>query len=171
MTLNKTSRRVLVISSFILAGLSNQAWSENPENLPIQIEANQLESQDVSGITLYIGDVIVTQGETRLTGDQVEIHHPNRQLNSMTATGAPAHFKHFNELENTTIIGHAQTIIYFAQQRKVHLIGHAYLEQQNTHIIQGPKLIYDMENQTLNAGSTDQQTGRVTMTLTPQSDD
>lgn len=171
MSFTKSPTLRLVLGT-ILVSLSYQAWSEtleNPMNQPIQIEADSLDAQDAKGITLYKGNVHVTQGDTQLSGDQVEIFHPDRQLHTLTTVGQPAHFRHVEPSQHAHIKGHASTIIYYAQQRKVHFIGEAYLEQEQAHIIQGPVLIYDMENQTLSAGSTEQQTGRVKMTLTPQS--
>jgi lipopolysaccharide export system protein LptA len=173
MSLIKSTPFSLILTACLL-GFYHQAWSTNPENPanePIQIEADSLDAQDARGITRYLGNVLVTQGHTQLSGDQVDINHPNRQLQTLTSVGQPARFQHLDPVEQTLIKGHANTIIYYAQQRKIHLIGDAYLEQENTHKIQGPTLIYDMENQTLNAGSTEQQTGRIKMTLTPQSAD
>lgn len=163
-----TNLIILKASLFIVAflGLPNQAWSE--QNQPIQIEADQLDSQDAKGVTRYTGHVVITQGETIITGDQVELIHPERQLNTLTASGDPATFTHYDPLQQTKINGHAQTIIYYAKERKIHLIGHAFLAQHDTHKIQGPRLVYDLNSQTLQAGSTDQQTGRVRMTIEPQ---
>jgi len=173
MRLIKSTSFSLLLTAYLI-GFYHQAWSNNTEqsaNEPIQIEADSLDAQDAKGMTRYEGNVQVTQGYTQLSGDQVDIHHPNRQLQTLTSVGQPARFQHLDPVEQTRIKGHASTIIYYVQQRKVHLIGNAYLEQENAHTIQGPTLIYDMENQTLNAGSNEQQTGRVKMTLTPQSAD
>ncbi|WP_052501404.1 lipopolysaccharide transport periplasmic protein LptA [Thiomicrospira microaerophila] len=171
MRFTNTNKLALIVYSCFFTSLSPSVWAQKPDVHPIQVEADQLDSQDATGITRYTGNVIISQGETQLRGDQVEIQHPNRQLHTMTITGSPALFKFHNPSQQTHITGHAQTIIYHTQQGQVQLIGEAYLEQENTHTIQGPKLVYDINNQTLNAGSTDQQTGRVIMTLTPQSDD
>jgi lipopolysaccharide export system protein LptA len=168
MKLINNNKFILIACSCFFISLSHSVWAQNPDNLPIQIEADQLDSQDALGITSYQGNVIISQGSTVLKGDKVDILHPNRQLDTMTITGSPALFQLNDINKQTHITGRAQTIIYHTQQGEVQLIGDAYLEQQNTHTIQGPKLVYDMNNQTLNAGSSDQQTGRVIMTLTPQ---
>lgn len=156
-----------------LMSFQYQAWSNQPADeskLPIQIEANQLEAQDQSGITIYSGDVVANQGSMTLKGDRIEIQHPERQLQIITANGQPATFRRFEPQEQAWINGRADTIIYYAQERKVHLIGKAYLEQEGAHDIQGPKLIYDLDALTLNAGSTEQETGRIIMTITPKED-
>ncbi|UQB42921.1 lipopolysaccharide transport periplasmic protein LptA [Thiomicrospira microaerophila] len=136
--------------------------------MPIQIEADKLDIQDTKGITHYSGNVIVSQGETKILGEQVKISHPNRTLLNLTATGAPAKFHHFDAEQQLQIHGQANTIIYFAQEREIHLIGNAYLTQQDSHTIQGPSLIYDMNELTLQAGSNEAYTGRVIMTFEPQ---
>ena len=42
---------------------------------PIEIEADSAEADDLKGITIYRGDVIITQGTLRITGSQVTIHY------------------------------------------------------------------------------------------------
>lgn len=168
MFLNNAMRSVTFI--FWIA-LSFSAWSQttvdDETKLPIDIEANTLNAQDQHGLTVYSGQVIATQGSLTLTGDQLEIQHPNRQVQKITTTGQPATFKRFLSEQNAWIKGKADTIIYLTEVRKIELIGQAYLEQEGTHKIEGPKLIYDMRAQTLNAGQTESESGRIKMTITP----
>ncbi|MBE0493584.1 MAG: lipopolysaccharide transport periplasmic protein LptA [Thiomicrospira sp.] len=162
-----------IVISF-LVGLSLNSWAQtqpiDETALPIDIEANQLDAQDQQGLTVYRGDVIATQGTLTLQGDQLEIHHPERQIQKITTTGMPATFKRFLTEENAWVSGQARTIIYLTETRTVELIGQAYLEQEGRHKIEGPKLVYDMNAQTLNAGQTDDESGRIKMTITPKTE-
>lgn len=171
MFLNQALRSIVI--SFLM-GLSftsfAQTQAQDETNLPIDIEANELDAQDQIGLTIYSGEVIATQGSLTLTGDRLEIQHPDRQVQKITTTGAPATFKRFLTEENAWINGQADTIIYLTQTRQVELIGQAYLEQEGTHKIEGPKLVYDMNAQTLNAGQTEKESGRIKMTITPKSE-
>ncbi|HEY9018035.1 lipopolysaccharide transport periplasmic protein LptA [Thiomicrospira sp.] len=171
MFLNNAMRSVTFT---FLIGLSFSAWSQttvdDETKLPIDIEANSLDAQDQQGLTVYSGQVIATQGSLTLTGDQLEIQHPDRQVQKITTTGKPATFKRFLSEQNAWINGKADTIIYLTETRQIELIGQAYLEQEGTHKIEGPKLIYDMQAQTLNAGQTDNESGRIKMTITPNAE-
>lgn len=173
MLLKPTSAYSVAIS--LLISLSFNSWAQTQSadetRLPIDIEANQLDAQDQAGLTLYKGNVIAIQGSLTLEGDQLEILHPERQIQRIVTTGKPAKFKRFLTEENAWINGQAHTIIYFTETRRIELIGQAYLEQEATHKIEGPRLIYDMNAQTLNAGQTDEEPGRIKMTITPRTED
>lgn len=162
-----------VVASFLIS-LSLSSWGQTQTSdettLPIDIEANKLDAQDQQGLTIYSGQVVATQGSLTLTGDRLEIEHPDRQVQKITTTGNPATFKRFLAEENAWIKGKADTIIYLNQTRQVELIGQAYLEQEGTHKIEGPKLVYDMNAQTLNAGQTEKEAGRIKMTITPNTE-
>lgn len=168
------NRAIHTTAVFFVIGLSFSSWAQtqatNETSLPIDIEANALDAQDQQGLTIYSGQVIATQGSLTLTGERLEIQHPDRQVQKITTTGSPATFKRFLAEENAWIKGQADTIIYLTQTRQVELIGQAYLEQEGTHKIEGPKLVYDMNAQTLNAGRTENEPGRIKMTITPKSE-
>lgn len=165
--------KLLSIAVFLMFA-HHQAWSQtivqdDESQLPIEIEADQLQAEDQTGTTIYEGNVIATQGSMTLKGDKMVIIHPERQLERLTTTGQPAYFERYLIEQESWVKGHAQTLIYHAESRRVELIGSAYLEQENQHQIEGDKLVYDLENQTLNASS-EQESSRIKMTITPQQD-
>lgn len=154
---------MLLLSSVLLPN----AQAQDETQLPIEIEADSLDSQDLTGLSRYLGNVIVTQGTLTLSGDQLDLHHPQRQLEKMVVTGQPAQFRRYMSEQEAWLNGHADTIIYYDQQQKVELIGQAFMQQEGRHKITGPRLFYDLEAQTLTAGSSEQQEGRVSVTLIP----
>lgn len=161
----------LIMFVSLLFTTANQAWSQfastDDAQQPIEIEADRLSSQEQQGLTVYQGNVIIKQGTLTLKGDQVEVFHPQNKLDKIISTGEPAYFERYLHEQQSWIKGHANTLIYYAEPRKVELIGSAFIEQENTHQIQGDKLTYDLEKQTLNATS-EHQDNRIKMTLTPQ---
>jgi lipopolysaccharide export system protein LptA len=164
-----------IIFALLVTLLPNhQAWSQSEQQdetqLPIEVEADRLHAEDQAGLTVYQGHVIAKQGSLTLKGDKIEIRHPNRQLERMTTTGQPAYFERYLSEQQAWVKGHADTLIYYTQPRRVELIGSAYLEQENQHKIQGDKLVYDLDQQTLNAIS-DQSDSRIKMIITPQKDE
>ncbi|MDY0135873.1 MAG: lipopolysaccharide transport periplasmic protein LptA [Thiomicrospira sp.] len=156
--------------SLSLLALSPAAWTQNNNEagLPITIEADSLVAQEQQGISLYQGDVVATQGRFSLQGEQLEITHPNQQLERLHMSGKPAQFKRYLEQQQAWVSGHADTIIYHAQSKQIELIGNAYIEQEGTHTISGPTLYYDLNKETLQANGSVEQPGRVSVTITPQ---
>ncbi|MEZ8825591.1 LPS assembly protein LptD [Vibrio amylolyticus] len=75
--------------------LVNRPGAENPNELPIDVEANSLEALNNEKST-YKGDVIITQGKKRMTADEVTLH---QQDNVVVAKGNV----HFSDGEIKTI--------------------------------------------------------------------
>jgi lipopolysaccharide export system protein LptA len=153
--------------SISLLTLTQAVWAQN-SNETITIEADSLVAQEQQGLSLYQGAVLATQGSLTLQGDQLEITHPNQQLERLHMSGKPAQFKRYLQQQQAWVSGHADTIIYHAQSKQVELIGHAYIEQQGAHTISGPTLYYDLNKETLQANGSADQPGRVSVTITPQ---
>ncbi|OIQ24205.1 LPS assembly protein LptD [uncultured Vibrio sp.] len=75
--------------------LVNRPDAENPNELPIDVEANSLEALN-NQKSVYKGDVIITQGKKRMTADEVTLH---QQDNVVVAKGNV----HFSDGEIKTI--------------------------------------------------------------------
>lgn len=137
------------------------------EEQPVNISANSLKSSEKEGKSTYTGNVVVTQGSLTLKGNIINIFHPNNLLTQVIATGKQASFKRFSQIDQAWLKGKANRIEYHAQNRTVLLIGNAQVEQPGKHIIKGPKLFYDITNQTLQAQSTETEKKRISVTFTP----
>ncbi len=137
------------------------------EEQPVHITADSLDAQEKKGISIYKGNVIVTQGSLTLKGDVITVMHPNSELKSVKSVGTPANFKRFSHIDQAWSKGKASSIEYDAIHKTVLLIGDAEVEQPGEHLIKGPRLFYDMTNQTLKAQATANEKGRVSVTFTP----
>ena len=61
---------------------------------PVQIEADRAELDDAEGVTRYEGQVVVTQGTLKITGDRVVLHYDEeRQVTRAEAFGNPATYE------------------------------------------------------------------------------
>lgn len=159
----------------LLAGVTQPAVAndQNPttttpdEEQPVHITADSLDIQELTGISVYSGDVEVNQGSLNLKGDEISIDHPDRVMQSIKTIGNPAYFKRFDPESQSWVTGKADRIDYDAVRKIVILTGDAKVEQPGKHTITGPKLNYDMRNKTLKAQSTPQEKQRISVTLTP----
>lgn len=166
----KTLFLFTLFSSLSLPAFANDAppTTTTPDDeQPVHITADSLNIQEQTGISIYLGDVKVTQGSLNLTGDKITIDHPDRTMQSINAIGKPARFKRFDPESQAWVTGRADNIDYDALQKIVILTGNAKVVQANKHTIIGPKLNYDMINKTLEAQSTPQEKRRISVTLIP----
>ncbi|QCU89610.1 lipopolysaccharide transport periplasmic protein LptA [Thiomicrorhabdus sediminis] len=136
---------------------------------PIEISADSLISNEKSGLSTYRGNVVVKQGKITLNGDTVTVHHPDGELTTVKASGNPARFKRYDEKAQSWMTGEAQQIDYDAVKQTLIMTGQAKAEQPGKHLITGPKLVYDMQQQTLQANSTAEEKQRISVTLNPAS--
>ncbi len=60
---------------------------------PIYLEADSVEIDEVSGVSTYQGNVIVTQGSLKLWADKMWIHRKNGITEKIVTRGEPTHFR------------------------------------------------------------------------------
>ena len=168
---NTLYRSFFIFCILFFCSLVSQAEPATPdEEQPIHITADRLEVQEQSGISTYTGNVNIQQGSLELTGDTVTIIHPNGQLKTVKAYGAPSKFKRFNQVEQSWVTGQANLIQYNTEHKTILLSGNAQVMQPEKHTITGSNIFYDVSKQTLMAkGSKDGQ-NRVSVTFDPNTD-
>ncbi len=139
------------------------------QDQPIHIAADQAELDDAQGRATYIGDVVVTQGLTRLQADKVVVHRNEQGITKIVATGNQAHY---TDQENETAPkteAYADTIIYTQADEILQLVRRARLEQ-NQNSFQGDLIRYDTQNRrvTASADKNGGSSGRVEMIIQPR---
>ena len=131
-----------------------------------------------TGYSVYTGNVKITQGELKLTGDEVTVQQTkNNEVEQITVTGKPAHYNHVTE-KGETIQAESEHMVYTASQNKLIMTINANLKQPD-HQVSSQKIVYDTEKKIVIAGdkggSSISKTGsgknqRVNITLTPKKD-
>ena len=151
---------------------------------PVSIEADKLVYFDKEQKAIYSGNVVVIQGDTKLTCSTMTIH-----MEKTSATPAPAvkvadaspqpssessHVSHMDCAGPVTVLSKTQTAtgdsaVYDKPQNKVWLIGHVTLSDGGN-VTKGDKLTYDLTSgqATVDTGGT---SGRVKGLFLPGSGD
>ena len=179
---------------FVVATLSAQAAVNKPatnspllpggnSKEPVTIEADKLVYFDKEQKAIYSGNVIVIQGDTKLTCATMIIHmEKSAPAGSATTTATPAaatakdanaspapstessHVSHMDCAGPVTVLSKTQTAtgdsaIYDKPQNKIWLIGHVTLSDGGN-VTKGDKLTYDLTSgqATVDTGGT---SGRV----------
>jgi lipopolysaccharide export system protein LptA len=121
---------------------------------PVEIEADFAEMDDLEGRTTYVGNVIVTQGSIRMTGDRMRANFDeNRELVEVFLDGQPAYFKQTPDGGKEDIEGEGAQIQYFAKKNQLILIKDARLTQ-GARLFEGYRINYDTKNSVITGRGT-----------------
>lgn len=112
-------------------------------NQPISIIADTAIKDDKLGLTIYEGNVSITQGSLNILADKVTIFIVKQQVTKMVAIGTPASFKQQPNLGEKDVIAKADTIDYFIIDKKITLTENASLDQDGS-ILTGKIINYDI---------------------------
>jgi lipopolysaccharide export system protein LptA len=91
-------------------------------------------SSDIkNGVTVYTGNVKLTQGSLRIESDELVVHGSDKAVEKMIATGSPAVFEQQPSLGQAPVIASGKRIEYELKARieRVAIIDQAVLEQGN----------------------------------------
>jgi len=129
-----------------------QGWAlSNDRDQPVNLEADSADIDDKQGVSVYRGNVILSQGSMVLKSDILTLYHnKKRDLTKAVATGSPAKFKQRPDGKDADMNASAKKMIYFVLEDKIHLINDAVL-WQNKDSFRGKKIVYDTKAGTVKA--------------------
>jgi lipopolysaccharide export system protein LptA len=167
--------------TWLLAGLflSFQAWClSTDKEQPIEIEADTAELDDRKGVTVYTGDVIVTQGSIRMTGDRMTVYYTdNKELDVVIMDGQPATYRQLPDDSEIYDEAEALQMEYYGKKNLIILTDKAVVKQEGLRF-SGKRIEYDTELSKIKARGdtkTDQAgtvngtgDGRVRITIQPK---
>ncbi|MBT8766237.1 lipopolysaccharide transport periplasmic protein LptA [Pseudomonas boanensis] len=132
---------------------SAAAWAlPTDRDQPIRVQADSAELDDKQGVAVYRGDVIITQGTLKITGDTVTItQDSNGDIQVFTSVGKPAYYEQKPAVDKEIVKAYGMTIQYFASNERIVLIDQAKVIQEGN-TFEGEKIVYDTQRQIVNAG-------------------
>lgn len=164
----------------VLACLSQSAAGlSSDKDQPIEVEADTAELDDLKNKSIYTGNVIVTQGSIRMTGDKMTVYHTeDNELDTLIMEGRPATYRQLPDDSDVYDEAEALTIEFYELQNLVILIEEAEVRQESM-TMSGDRIDYDTELSQVKAQSKAQATtktresgesGRVKVILKKQKD-
>ncbi|VAW50830.1 hypothetical protein MNBD_GAMMA06-448 [hydrothermal vent metagenome] len=143
----------------------------------IFIDADHMQLNIETGYSIYTGNVKITQGELKLTGDKVTVQQNDNEIKHITVIGKPAHYNHVTEA-GEKIQAESERMVYIASENKLVLTINAKLKQPD-HQVSSQKIVYDTEKKLVIAGdknannwsgldADENSKQRVNITLTPK---
>lgn len=132
---------------------SAAAWAlPSDRDQPIRIQADSAELDDKQGVAVYRGDVIITQGTLKITGDTVTITQTaSGDIDVFTSVGNLAYYEQKPAVDKDIVKAYGKTIQYFASNERIVLIDQARVIQEGN-TFEGEKIVYDTRRQIVNAG-------------------
>ena len=151
----KLAKTLPILLSLGAALGSASAWAlPNDRDQPIRIQADDAQLDDKNGVATYKGDVIITQGSMKVTGNTVTITRtPSGDIDVVTSVGNLAYFEQIQTAGDTKPVqGYGVTIQYHASQDRVVLIDRAKVVDKDNNVTQGEKIVYDTNKKLASAG-------------------
>ncbi len=146
---------------FVFASLlfTTSIWAlSTDKDQPIEIEADAAELDDEKGVTIYRGNVILTQGSVRMTGDTMTVYFTNGELDTMIMEGKPATYRQLPDDSKIYDEAEALRMEYYELKNLVILIDKASFKQEGLNF-SGNRIEYDTLHSRVKArGSVKQQT-------------
>ncbi len=144
-SLTKLSLRKLLLSSLLLMASTLALALPGDANQPISIIADSAIKDGKLGLTIYEGNVSITQGSLNILADKVTVFIVAEQVSKMIAIGKPASFKQQPNIDAKDVIAKADTIDYFILDKKITLTENALLNQGGS-ILTGKVINYDLDD-------------------------
>ena len=101
-------------------------WSLSTDrDQPMLIEADRAELNDAEGISIYQGNVKVTQGTLVLTGDTMTVHQKGDDIDKVIMDGNPATYKQRPDNKDQDVRAKAQRMEYYTNPEYIILLEQA----------------------------------------------
>ena len=151
---------------------------------PMEIVANEAEHDNNKRITIYRGDVEVTQGTLFISGHTLTVHYTdNQELDHAVMQGDRAYYKQLPDNSKVYDKAWANQMEYYPDKGMVILIDNGKVVQEDLRFT-GDRIEYDtinsrviaktvkqQRNQSTDDGQTTKEDDRVRVIISPQKDD
>ena len=150
-TAQETMLRALLFVAALLAPLCATAAGYDRQ-LPVLLRADRIDIEQKTGVSLYRGHVVFTQGTLKLTAAQARAVNRGNTLDTLTAEGTPVTFRHRLDGQEEFIEGKAGRAVYRAPAQLLDLYRDVTV-QRGQDTFRGAVLHYDLGDRSLIAES------------------
>ena len=176
LTLNKAVCRLFVLIMLLLAQQPVMALSTDQKQA-IEINADTGVLDDAKSINTYTGNVVVTQGSIRITGDKMTVHYNKKnQIEVLVVEGNPATYRQLPDSSKVYDEAQAKRMEYHKQKNLVVLKDNAVVKQESGSL-RSDRIEYDTALSRVKAssepaakGEKDGKKDRVKIIIPPQND-
>jgi len=159
-------KRLILITTLILAPLAAAAV-ESESDEPVYIESNTATYNEATGESVYVGDVIVTQGGMTMWSEKLTIYMTEQEIEKIVAVGKPVKFKQDDPDGKEAMNGHSLIMEYYMNSDTVVLLKEAVVNQVGN-VYASERIEYDRKNLLIKAGTPNSAKERVHVVLKPK---
>lgn len=148
-----------------------QALSSDSEK-PIQLNADKAQLDNTTGTSVYTGDVVMTQGTLKVTGDVMHVYTNDRhRIERVVVEGSPATYRQLPDGQQQYVRAEAPRMEYFASgPERVRLLQGGKL-WQGPNTFTGETIVYDVAKDQVQASSGESGNNRIQITIYPNKKD
>ncbi len=153
----------------LLCGLLAAAptWAlSGDRDQPMTLEADSVSIDESTGVSLYEGNVVITQGSLKLWADRLWIHRRDGKTEKMISEGSPTHFRQLTD-DQQEVRGRALRAEFYVDRDELLLFDQAELEQGSDRF-RSDRIVYNRENSQVKAGASAQGKERVRVIIEPR---
>lgn len=162
--MNNLHKRLLLL---LLTTFPVTGWTlSSDREQPMLIEADRAELDDAKGISIYRGNVRVTQGTLLLTGEVMTVYNKGDEVQKVIMEGTPATYRQRPDNKDQDVRARALHMEYFTNPEKIVLTKQAEVEQEGN-VLRSERIVYDVPLDRVNAGTTEPDE-RVRITIQPK---
>ena len=138
-----------------LAGIQRPATAlTTDQKQAIEIEANTGELDDARNINTFTGNVIVSQGSIRITGDKMTVHYNEKnEIEVLVVEGNPATYRQLPDSSKVYDEAQAKRMEYHKKKNLIVLTDNAVVTQESGSL-SGDRIEYDTALSRVKASST-----------------
>ncbi|AGS39152.1 MAG: lipopolysaccharide export system protein LptA [Cycloclasticus pugetii] len=163
----KSTKQTLLFLTLTLISVTTPLWAlSTDKQKPVEVEADNFNLDDAKKITVYSGNVIITQGSMEIIADKVTIHGVRGTTDKVIAIGNPVKFKQQPDGNQGLIRGEANRFNYLVTKDTLVLLDDATL-WQNGNTFASDRIEYDSKRSIVKAGDKKAGSKRVKVTLEP----
>lgn len=144
---------IVVTLSLLLPLLHGSAHAlSSDRNQPMDVEADRADIDDKRGISVYRGNVKITQGTLRLTADELTLHTRDGEVVRAIAVGTPATYRQRPDGKDHDVEAEALKMEYFADRQQLILTDTARVQQAGD-TFRSERIDYDIAADVVKAGA------------------
>ena len=129
--------------TLLLTLIAFPAFAEKADkDKPIEIEADTVTVNDAKKVSVYTGNVIVTQGSLLIRADKLVVREDESGFQHSSSYGSPTTFKQKRDGKDEYMEGAAQRIEYDGRMDKVQLYTKAWVKK-GVDVVHGDYIMYD----------------------------
>jgi len=151
-----------LLPAFLLPALllwTPTCFAERADNdMPINMEADQVLIDDIQQISTFTGNVRLSQGTLLIRGDKIVVTQDKDGFKHATAHGKPAEFRQKREGMDVFVEGFGERIEYDTQAETLHLYKQARLKRDQDEV-RGEHVTYNAKTETFQVAGSNASSG------------